>query len=234
MTIGRMIARGLSGQGVHTFLLHLPGYGVRREPTQPRIDRSLSMTQAIADVRRARDAVASLPVVDPAAIGVQGTSLGGFITATAAGLDRGYSRVFIFLAGGDLEKVVLSGAHDAAKLHDRLNAAGVTDDEIKKLAREIEPLRLAHRLNPSTTWMYNGKHDDVVPPECSQALAKAARLTEDHHVVFPADHYSGIIYLPRIVEQMRKCMVEPLDDKKKTTAESKATATTQEAAATAQ
>jgi dienelactone hydrolase len=209
MTIGRMIARGLGGQGMHTFLLHLPNYGIRRAPGSPRIDRTISLSQGIADVRRARDAVASLPVVDDSRVGVQGTSLGGFVTATAAGLDRGFDRVFIFLAGGNLEHVVLHGAHDAAKARKRLNEAGITDGEIKRLAHQVEPLRLAHRMNPNATWLFNGKYDDVVPPACSDALAKAARLADGHHVVLPADHYSGMIYLPQVMDQIRKLMIEP-------------------------
>ncbi len=60
-----MFARGLQHRGFHTFLLHLPYYGHRREGERP--DDTLFFTlirQAIADVRRARDAVASLPLVD--------------------------------------------------------------------------------------------------------------------------------------------------------------------------
>lgn len=213
MTIGRMIARGLSGQGMHTFLVHLPNYGVRRAPGAPRIDRTISLSQGIADARRARDAVAALPVVDKSRIGLQGTSLGGFVTATAAGLDRGFDRVFIFLAGGNLEEVILHGAHDAAKARKRLNEAGISDDEIKKLARQVEPLRLAHRLDPQCTWLFNGEYDDVVPPACSLALAKAARLADGHHVVLPANHYSGIIYMPQVMEQIRELMTEPAAEK---------------------
>ena len=207
MTIGRLIARGLHAQGLHAFLLHLPGYGARRSEAGSGISRTLpSLQQAIADVRRARDAVVALPVVDSSVVGVQGTSLGGFITSTVAGLDDGYDRVFIFLAGGDLQEVVLHGAQDAAKIHKKINEAGVTDEQIKELARQVEPLRLAHRIDPAEFWLYTGKFDDVVPSRCSLALAKAARLSEDHHIVFPADHYSGAIYLPQVVQQMRERM----------------------------
>ena len=137
MTIGRLIARGLHSQGLHAFLLHLPGYGARRSEAGSGLSRTLpSLQQAIADVRRARDAVVALPVVDSSVVGVQGTSLGGFITSTVAGLDDGYDRVFIFLAGGDLQEVVLHGAHDAAKIHKKINEAGVTDEQIKELARQ--------------------------------------------------------------------------------------------------
>lgn len=213
MTVGRIVARGLSGLGLHAFLLQLPGYGARRDEKLSDIERGLnSMQQAIADVRRARDAVVALPLVDDSVIGVQGTSLGGFVTATVAGLDRGYDRAFILLAGGDLQEVVLNGAKDAAKVRRKLAAAGVTEEQIKELAREVEPLRLAHRIDPTTTWLYSGKFDDVVPPRCSLALASAAKLPDGHHIEMEADHYSGIIYLPSLLKQMAEEMAKPLAD----------------------
>lgn len=203
MTAGRIIARGFNSHGLHAFMLQLPGYGARRDETLTDLERGLNaMRQAIADVRRARDAVAALPVVDGSCIAVQGTSLGGFVTATTAGLDRGYDRVFILLAGGDLEEVVFNGAKDAAKVRDKLAKAGVTEEQIKELARQVEPLRLAHRLDAPTTWLYSGKYDDVVPPRCSHALAHAGKLAAEHHIEMDADHYSGVIYLPKVVRHM--------------------------------
>jgi dienelactone hydrolase len=208
MTVGRLIARGLSAKGLHAFLLQLPGYGARRvEPIER--DRVLAaLPQAIADVRRARDAVAALPMVDSSAVGVQGTSLGGFVTATTVGLDHGFDRAFIFLAGGDLQEVILHGMKDAAKLREKLKVAGITDDQVKETIKIIEPLRLAHRIDPAKTWLFTGQLDDVVPARCSLALAKAANLPEDHHVQFPADHYTGIIYLPQLMDLVSREMKE--------------------------
>jgi dienelactone hydrolase len=218
MTVGRIIARGISGRGMHAFLIHLPGYGARRDAVPLTADRALpSLRQAIADVRRARDAVAALPLVDHSRIGLQGTSLGGFVTATVAGLDHGYDRVFIMLAGGDLQDVILHGQRDAIKVHAKLTAAGLSDDQIKDLTHQIEPLRLAHRIRPEFTWLFSGKFDTVVPPRCSLALAAAAHLPAAHHVEFSADHYSGIVYLPQVVEQIREEMLD-VGDKNSTPA----------------
>jgi hypothetical protein len=41
------------------------------------------------------------------------------------------------------------------------------------------------------------------------ALVKAAGLADDHHIELPADHYSGMIYMPQVMEQIRKLMTEP-------------------------
>jgi dienelactone hydrolase len=204
MDVGRLIARGLNAHGIHTFLIHLPWYG-RREPEtgKPSMEMILpALSQGIADVRRARDAVAALPVVDAGRIAVQGTSLGGFVTATAAGLDHGFDRTFILLAGGDLAGIVKNGRKDAATFREALTAAGMTDERIAEVLGAIEPLRLAHRLAPGRTWLYSGLFDDVVPPEHSQRLAEAAGLSDDHHLRLHADHYSGMIYLPVVLAKI--------------------------------
>ena len=208
MTIGRLIGAGSIRMDCMRFyctcrvmgLVAAKGRLVSAERFR-RCNRQLPMCVA------RRDAVVALPAVDNSVVGVQGTSLGGFVTATVAGLDDGYDRVFIFLAGGDLQEVVLHGAQDAAKIHKKINEAGVTDEQIKQFAREVEPLRLAHRINASEFWLYTGKFDDVVPRRCSLALAKAAHLPADHHIEFPGDHYSGAIYLPQVVKQISERMV---------------------------
>lgn len=209
MTIGRVFARGLAAQGLHAFMVQLPGYGVRKTENMSRPEMILnSMKQAVADTRRARDVAVTLPLVDGTVVGIQGTSLGGFITCTTAGLDSGFDRVFILLAGGNLHDVVLKGARDAAKVREKILALGITPEQIQELARPVEPLRLAHRLNAANTWLYSGKYDDVVPPACSFAFAEAAGLPAGHHIEMPADHYSGIIFLPSVIVDIRNRMEE--------------------------
>jgi dienelactone hydrolase len=211
MPVGRAIAAGLRALKLHAFLIQLPGYGVRRTDQEVQAgDIVPVLRQAIADVRRARDAVAVLPGVDPAVIGLQGTSLGGFVAATVAGLDRGYDRTFILLAGGNLHEVIEQGARDSAKLRERLKAAGIEGDKLRTLTRVVEPLRLAHRIDPHSTWLYSGRLDDVVPPASSRALAVAAHLPADRHIELPVNHYSGIVLLPRIVREISQAMLDPL------------------------
>ncbi len=206
MTVGRLFAQGFQQRGLHAFLLHLPHYGERRGEGQPRETDNIiaSIRQAVADVRRARDAIAVLPNVDASNISLQGTSLGGFVSATTAGLDRGYQGVFLMLAGGDLFDVIQNGQRDSAKVRERLEAAGLTGETLKSLVYHIEPNRLAHRYNADRTWLYSGNRDDVVPPRSSESLARAAGLTKTHHIQMNADHYSGIIYLPFVLNHMAR------------------------------
>lgn len=206
MTVGRMMAGGLRLQGLHAFMIQLPYYGERRATAKRPSGENLVpvIRQAIADVRRARDAVASLPLVDADNISLQGTSLGGFVTATAASLDHGYDRVFIMLAGGGLMDVIQNGQRDAAKFRQELAKAGLTGDKLKSLVATIEPLRIAHRLDPATTWLYSAQFDTVVPPANSRRLARCAKLEPSHHIEMLADHYSGIIYVPYILTHIQQ------------------------------
>jgi dienelactone hydrolase len=206
MHVGRVFARGLRELGLHAFMLHLPYYGERRtDGNRPKDGRLIPMMQqAIADVRRGRDAVAVLPWVDSSHIALQGTSLGGFVSATAAGLDHGYDSVYLMLAGGRLYDVIQNGQKDAAKVREELAKAGLSGEKLKSLAWKIEPTRLAHRINADTTWLYSGVFDTVVPQVSAKALADAAGLDDQHHLQLLANHYTGIIYLPMVLNQIRE------------------------------
>ncbi|HVJ67501.1 MAG TPA: hypothetical protein VM510_05920 [Caulifigura sp.] len=206
MPVGKLFAKLFAGQGVHAFLVQLPGYGLRRSGNRkPTGDQFLlAMRQGIADVRRARDAVAEMPGVDPGRISVQGTSLGGFVASTSAGLDDGFDQVFIMVAGGDLYGMMQRGEKEAAELRQRLESAGFTGDKLRDLMWVVEPTRLAGRLKPDRTWLYSAEHDRVVPMENALALKSAAGLPNDHHIRLPGDHVTTIVYLPVILDHVMK------------------------------
>lgn len=205
MTVGRMFAYCLHLKGIHAFMIHLPHYGERRTEQSDR-DRGAHLVpmvrQAVADVRRAYDAIAVLPHVESKRISIQGTSLGGFVASTAASLDGCFNNVFILLAGGDLHEVITHGKKDAAKINERLQAAGYSGQGLKDLLWQIEPTRLTHRLTPANTWLYSAKNDQVVPLKNAELLAKSARLDADHHLLFSANHYTGIVFFPAVLEHI--------------------------------
>lgn len=213
MTVGRIFARGLQLQGLHTFLIHLPHYGERRTgKNRPEGGNIVSMMkQAVADVRRAKDAVVALPLVDGSVISLQGTSLGGFVSATAGALDDGYSNVFLMLAGGELYDLIQNGEKDAAKVRDKLKKAGISGEKLRELTQVVEPTRLAHRLDPDHVWMYSGTYDKVVPMKNALALANAAKLSKSHHIQMPANHYTGAVYLPFVLAHIARHAHKPAE-----------------------
>lgn len=204
MPVGKLFARAFAAKGVHSFLIQLPHYGLRRrDGIRPDGERFLvSMRQAIADVRRARDVVARLPGVDPKRISLQGTSLGGFVSATVAGLDQGYDATFIMLAGGDLASLLQNGEKEAAQLRERLRQAGYSGDRLAKLLDTIEPLRLASRIASDRMWLYSADQDRVVPLANALVLKQAANLPDANHVRLWGDHTSTIVFFPVIVQHV--------------------------------
>lgn len=213
MTVGRLFAWGLRQQGLHAFLVHLPHYGERHGDSGP--DESQAVTalrQAVADVRRARDAAVALPAVDRRRVALQGTSLGGFVAAVAGSLDAKFDHVFLMLAGGDLHDILANGEKDAARVRERLERSGVTGAALRALTNQVEPTRVAHRLDPQTTWLYSGRFDRVVPLQNAQRLADSIGLDDGHHVVLPFDHYTGIVYLPVMLDTITKRLTEQPGD----------------------
>lgn len=203
MQAGKAIAEGIRTRGLHALLIHLPHYGERREPGYKRGDPTemlLAMRQGVSDVRRAYDVARQLPGVDPKKVALQGTSLGGFVAATAGSLDGCYEGVHITLAGGDLYGMIQNGQKDAAKVRGELNRAGYTGEKLRELLQHAEPLRIAHRLDRKTTWMYSAIQDEVVPIANSRKLATTIGLDSSHQNELYAGHYTGVLYLPVILD----------------------------------
>ena len=204
MTVGRLIARRLRLRRVHTFMIQLPYYGLRRPKGVSTDELSFAdvMKQGIADIRRSYDAVRVLPIVDSKRIALQGTSLGGFLAASASGIDPVWNQTFILLAGGDLPKLLMTGKKETARLRERLERQGFEGKKLKDLLYQFEPNRLAHRIPASRLWLFSAKYDTTVPPAHADSLAAAASLPEDHHIHLPATHYSGVILLPAVLDRI--------------------------------
>ena len=205
MPIGKTLAMLLSRHGLHAFMIHLPGYGERRSDARPKGAASLiRMTrQSIIDVRRARDAIAALPMIEGDVVGLQGTSLGGFIGSTAASLDGAFDGVFLMLCGGDLYDVLQHGKRDAENMRRQMAEEGLAGEDLRQLLHTIEPTRIAHRLRPDQTWLFSGRFDTVVPLKNANLLAASIQLSDEHHVIYDVDHYSGVVRIPEMVTRIQ-------------------------------
>jgi hypothetical protein len=203
MIAGSAIAKSLARRGFHAFMVLLPGYGERSVDGKSSnlID---SFRRGIADARRARDVIRALPCVESSRVAIQGTSLGGFAASMTASIDNAFERVFLVLSGGDLFGVLTSGSADAREILERLKAPGLSLEEIEKSLRTIEPLRLAHRLDPAKTFLYRARLDRVVLPKYSRILADLIGLPPNHNRAYWATHYSGVLQLPGILTHVSK------------------------------
>lgn len=211
MRVARAFARTLAQQGIEAFAMHMPSHGWRQ------IDRFTFdgevffelCVQAVADARRARDAIGALPNIDTERISIQGTSLGGFIASAAASVDPVFDNAFIMLAGGNLYDMLHDGRREAAMIRRLMARSGFEGERLRELCERIEPTRLAHRLDPAKTWLISANGDQVVPAPNAQALADAASLDEANHFWLAGDHYSVLLHMPWAVRMIAETILSP-------------------------
>lgn len=201
------ISRTLARNGIHAFVLHMPQSGRR---IRPGVKHDWSaflpcLTQGAGDARRARDVVASLPMVR-GGVSLQGTSLGGFVATLAASLDGIFDCTVLALTGGDVFGILNTGKMDAARVREQLRASGMSDQRLRESIWKFEPLRIAHRLDPRKTWLFSARHDQVVPARHGKMLAEAIHLDWSHHRQLAGCHYTCAINVRRFLQEMMRAI----------------------------
>ncbi len=201
MTAGRTIARALCRTGVHTFLVQLPGYGQRRVERRDQDGQLVEgIRQGVADTRRAADAARRMEGVTGEHVSVLGVSLGGFVATLAGSLDNGFDQHFILMAGADLPLMFRDGQREVAELRRKAEAVRSGTDLLEYL-NQVEPARVAHRLQADRTFLYTAMFDVVVPTACSDRLAECASLPPEHVIRMPCGHHSAVAFLlPMVVD----------------------------------
>ena len=192
--LSRVFCRTLAHNGVCALFIKLPYYGPRAQPgvsmrmvsVDPR-ETVAGMTQAVLDIRRGRAWLAAQSEVDPQRTGIFGISLGGITSALAATAEPRFSKVCLMLAGGDIARVSWQ-ARELSGIRERWMAQGGTQQSFFEVLQPIDPVTYAGNLRGRPILMLNARHDEVVPPECTEALWKACGEPEIHW--FDAGHYS--------------------------------------------
>jgi len=199
LTVSRLIAHSLASSGIDGCIMTLPHYGPRRMPDDNLIEFMkdpnvfvASVQQAVMDVRRTARWIESQPQKEKNRIGLCGTSLGGFIAALSGGVDGGFNKIALVLAGADMPAVLTTDAKEVQDIKAHLALMNISGEKLSALLEPIEPLTFADRLKKSKILMINGSLDTIVPPACAQKLAKA---TGAEICWFNTDHYGMSKYL---------------------------------------
>ena len=211
--VSGFIARTLSRSGLHAFILHLPQNGRRIKPGARHDWKYFlpGLRQGASDARRARDVVASLPTVTATSttgVSLQGTSLGGFVATMAGSIDKSFDTVILALTGGDVFGILNRGKMDAARVRQSLFDVGFTDEKLRQWLWQIEPLRIAHRLNAKKTWLFSARYDQVVPGSHGKLLAEAIGLEWSHHRQLSGCHYTCAINAHRFLQEMTRAITK--------------------------
>jgi len=207
----RMLCTVLAENGVPALMFKLPYYGERGGPLgrgQLLNDLGLftqCLEQALLDVRRTADVLAARPEVDPGRLGVSGISLGAIIAAAACGNEPRLQRAEFILGGGQL-KQILESAREARGLKATLDR--LTPEQRARvdaaLAR-VEPLAHAAALRrlaaQGRLLMVNAAEDEVIPADCTKALAAAAGFTDGVVWLPGMGHYTAMAALPEIIDR---------------------------------
>ena len=205
----RMTCTMLASHGIPALMFKLPYYGERGGPEGPEAmaaDPSLlidSIGQAVYDVRRTVDLLASRPEVNPRQVGITGISLGGIVSASAAGMDARINRAMLILAGGDLLSTIRE-AEETAELNEMIGRLPPGKRaELERAIRGVDPLShaagLQDRAIQGRVLMVNATDDKVVPGECTRKLAEALGISERVVWLEGLGHYTAMAALPRIL-----------------------------------
>jgi dienelactone hydrolase len=165
----------------------------RRDPGKPLAftpQDSADVVQYIVDLRRAVDALAARPDVDPARLGALGVSYGGTMGALLAGVERRLRAYALSVADGGI----------AAHFTDATGAPlppppGMPAAQWCRWYAAMEPLassRFVTRAAPADLLFLWGRQDPFVRPRLAEALWRAApepkeaRWYESGHMLPPA------------------------------------------------
>ncbi len=208
----RLLCLGLARRGVATLFFKLPHYG-ERGGTVGKAGLIVSeetliqgFEQGVEDARRAVDILSALPEINPQRIGITGISLGGIQAATICGSEPRIGKAFLMLAGGDL-KTIISSAREARYL--KAFIEGLPEEgraRVWTFFEEFDPInagpalsKLAERGNFR---MVCAENDEVVPPESSRKLARAAGFADHITWLLRCGHYSAMAGLPKILGEV--------------------------------
>jgi dienelactone hydrolase len=202
-SLSRMIARCLAQKGVAALFVQMAYYGPRRPANSPvrLLSTNIPQTfeairQTVLDVRLAAAWLASRSEIDPARIGLHGTSLGSMVGALAAEMEPRIRRVSILLGGGGLVDAYYD--HPLAAPYRRIwEALGGSKRQVGELLAPVDPITCAANLRDRRVLFTAGKRDEIVPPSATVALARA--IGEPHVVWFDCSHYGAALYFVPIL-----------------------------------
>ena len=212
--LSRVCCRVMAQEGVAALFVKMPYYGPRR-PHGQRV-RMISeddqqtrqaMTQAVVDIRRGVAWLAQREAVDQKRLGIAGISLGGIVAALATEAEPQLRRGCFVLAGGDMARIVME-SDETADIRAKWEHRTVTPQQVTEMLSPIDPLTYADRLRGREILMMNARHDEVVPPACTELLWKAAG--EPEIVWWNAGHYSAALQLPGGLARMVRFFAAPL------------------------
>lgn len=175
------LAFALAKSGIQILYISIPFQERRtprgRQPGELTLSADLDQTEATfvqlaQDVDRGRKWLVDEHGVDPERIGLLGTSLGGFASASLFGMDGGFKCAVIQLAGADIAGVLFNGNFLTRGLAQQLAEKGVSEAAARKRLRGLSPDLWADPKRKDDLLLVAAEHDTIVPLETVEKLAE--------------------------------------------------------------
>lgn len=211
--LARAFCHNLASHQVCALFLKMPYYGPRRDPQSPArmvsadLDETRrGMHQAVLDIRRAAAWLSAQEEIDASRLGIMGVSLGGIVSALAAEAEPKFKRVALLLAGGDVGNIPWNSP-ELARLAKKWKLQAIKPEDAGRILRPVDPVTYAELLRDREVIMMNAKHDEVIPPACTEALWKAAG--EPPIEWWDAGHYTAAKYIIVAMNRTGKFFAAP-------------------------
>lgn len=176
-TDGQIAAMALAPRGVAVMAIDAQYHGLRKVEGMSLLSpETLSggepVMQTIRDNLRAVDYLAGRDDVDADRLALVGVSMGGILGSMVAALDTRLKGACLIVGGGRWDLLLSGSQHPAAQ---QLRDAAGDTEVVREMVRFFEPVHFIAHLAPRPLLMINGREDDVVLPECGEALYEASR-----------------------------------------------------------
>lgn len=205
--LARFMAATLAHRGVAGLFIKLPYYGERR-PVGNKVrllsadlERGLGgMRQAVLDMRRACDWIATQPDLDADRCGIMGVSLGAIVGGLASSIEPRLTHACLIMGAAELENILYESKERQAKsLLQQWNQIGGTKELLKALVKPIDVVTYSDRLCKRNVLMFSALNDETVPPTCGVALWNAAG--KPRNVCYDCGHYTMAWRLPWVLKE---------------------------------
>jgi pimeloyl-ACP methyl ester carboxylesterase len=197
----RTQCRALTEAGFHVIYAKRGTRVLREEWSVDELE--LWLRRAVAGRRALIDWALTRDDVDPRRIGGFGVSMGGMITTVLTAAEPRIHSSVIALAGGDVPGVITVSSegrlirYRERKVHElQTDLRGL--EELLRERRPSDPGAMAAYIDPRRVLQITACLDTVVPPNHQEALWNL--MGRPLRYDLPASHYSGILYLPYLME----------------------------------
>lgn len=172
--------------------------------------------QSVIDARRAVDYLQSRTDIDGGKIGYLGFSQGAMLGSVVVGVEDRIGPFCLAVPGGGIVDIVKNiDKYPVLKAHWPIKQTPGLMQKVEDIANVTDPIHYIGRIGNRPLLLIVAKYDEIIPPEASEALIKAAHADETTQVKRWA---SGHVLNPTAIFDMQTFFVSHLGQRKMQTA----------------